>query len=809
MENISALQNSYNNQLTPDVQNKTNNQENFTALDREKLKQDSIEIANKTKENANDNIIFRVLRNIGVKDPKKTLKSLGMSILTIIGVMFVCNKITTPAAKLGNYIDDILTGDNILGRCRNGLVGLFKSAGTAIKDMRKPKFVENVQEALKSPLTPKWNLLRGFENGAKGLFSNTIVETITTGFDKNKDSVLETLTKVLGGDSEKAKKLLTELPEVMISDKMGDFLSKNKLSNEILQKIQEKGVFDSDTEKLVEALKNAFSGKASGKELRNLAKNLEFSEEAIKKLSEKNILAEDTDKLIEFLRGTTAQIAGCKTAADNFNKVKFADKVLEEIAQANGCIKDGIIDRTKLSDTLIDFSNGKFGDGLKYIKMDEGGPFSSWWPANLANSIYKAITKKDSAILQGNLGDSMIKYGAVRGKLAQTMPAKFVQIVPPLVGDQITNFVNDKSGFGVLLCANLIGNYNKLQDTPKEKRVTTAANDVASGSISWLIGMPITYGTIYSLASLSKVQGKDIPSRLIRGIGKIFAFGHDCYGKKGVATAFGNGIENLIKNFKNKNILTAILSIPPQKIASSAKTFDHLGGLKGIAGGLGRFGLALLVISPFVSRKIDALCAKILGKPYDPAEAEKAKQLEEAKNQPVPGLNITQGELLEKMQNNPEVMQKIQNDPELLAKVQNDPKALLDLLEGKENTQESSKNVFNGQTLSPATKNILNNRNQTASAPQASPSAQAYTTPSNSTNKFLSYTETNKIGKKSKDQSDTSSNTNSGQIDHLTYIPSSKGMVKTDSTLSQEQLNEYNAQMERAEKLLKQAEKYI
>ena len=89
-----------------EVVRRLENQENFTAIDSEKLKQDTVELANKTKENANENIIFKTLRKIGVNDPKKTLKSLGLSILTVITVAILGNKLSTPSYKLGNKIDN-------------------------------------------------------------------------------------------------------------------------------------------------------------------------------------------------------------------------------------------------------------------------------------------------------------------------------------------------------------------------------------------------------------------------------------------------------------------------------------------------------------------------------------------------------------------------------------------------------------------------------------------------------------------------------------------------------------------------------
>ncbi len=702
MENISSYQNSQVNNNIPYMQKRMSNQE-FTALDTEKLKKDSVELANKAKENANENFIFKTLRNIGVKEPKKTLKSLAYSVITVVAVAILGNKLTMPANKLGDGIDKVLTGNNIFGKCRSSIIDLLTSGKDNLKKLPVPAFIKNAAKAIKKGSHPRWTIFRGFENGAKGLFSNTITETFTTALKKDRDAVLETLTN----------------------------LFKNKdLAKEYIEKFGERGF-------------------EPGLELTN---------------------------------------------------VKFADQLLQDIAKTNGCINDkGIVDTIKLSGVLENLSSGGLGEGLRNIEMNQGGFTGAWWPANFINKVFKKLWKKEIPALQGNVGDSLIKYGAVRGKTAQTATAKFVKIVPPLVGDQVSNFVNDKSGFGVLLCANLIGNFNNIQDAPtKKQKVQTALNDVASGSISWLAGMPLTYGAVYSLASLRNIEGKGIMTGLTRTVGKFFGMGLD-------------------------------------------KT-TKFGGATGVMGGVMRFALAMFIFHPFILKQISKVTNKIFGKPYDPAEVEKAKQAEEAKNQIIPELNITQGELLEKMQNNPDVMQKIQNDPELLAKVQQDPKFLLELLDGKNENKEPKENVniFNGQPLSPANKNVLSKRNNvpptasnntvsnipsnttnnTANKIPSNTSNIANNIPSNTANNAANNTtpnsSTNSIFKPKENKNNSANNSQIAPgydpekgFDNLTYIPSSEAAPVPESLLSAEQKTKYNAQMEKADRALKRAEKFI
>ena len=528
------------------------------VLNKEKSKQNNQDIVNKTKEHVSENIVFRTLRSSGVNDPKKFLISLIGTIVTVVSVAILGNKLTTPAAKLGNSIDNFLTGDNIIGKLRNGVVDFLQKGKDYIKNLiPTPKFVYNIKNALKNPVKPRWQIARGYENGAKGVFSNTIIETITNAVNHDKQSAISTLSNLLGGNQIKANALV-----------------------------------------------------------RKMAKT---------------------------------------------PNVKFADDLISEIAKANNC--EG--DTEKLRIVFEKLSKGEFGSGLNNINMTHKGilnALGSWWPAEIINKFYKGIHKKDCGYLKGNLGDSLIKYASIRGKLAKTLPAKIVQIIPPLVGDQVSNFVNDKSLFGILLCKNLISNFNILQEAPDDKKIPTALNDAVSGSLSWLVAMPVSYGIVYSLASLGKMQGKGFVTSLLRGVGKIFALGLD-------------------------------------------KT-STLGGLKGIVGGLGRLLLIMGVLQPFIGKKIDSLCSKIFGKPYDPREAQKQKEIEKEMNTIIPELGITQGELLDKLNKNPDLDKILEETPELAGEIQKNPKKLLDVLDGKVNSPKSKQKII----MSPANQKLINKK---------------------------------------------------------------------------------------------------
>ena len=87
MSNVSFGNLSNNQQLSPAIEQRVQSQENFGAVDREKLKQDTVEIAKNTQERVKENFVFRILKNtFGIEDPKKFLISskicLGKSLVS-------------------------------------------------------------------------------------------------------------------------------------------------------------------------------------------------------------------------------------------------------------------------------------------------------------------------------------------------------------------------------------------------------------------------------------------------------------------------------------------------------------------------------------------------------------------------------------------------------------------------------------------------------------------------------------------------------------------------------------------------------
>ena len=189
-------------------------------------------------------------------------------------------------------------------------------------------------------------------------------------------------------------------------------------------------------------------------------------------------------------------------------------------------------------------------------------------------------------------------------------------------------------------------------------------------------------------------------------------------------------------------------------------------------------------ISGIVGKGISGVTSKIFGKPYDRAEAEKQKQIEEQRNTVIPQLGITAGEFEDKIKNNPKALEKVQQDPMLAREIQSNPKLLLDLLDGKE-IKTKPKDVL----ISPLNASIINGKR-----------------PTNVTN---NNNQTNLFDKKTKEsnKNNTKAETGSPQ-DTATYVPSSAFVAK-DQTMSPELTEAYNRMMSESDKILKKAEKYI
>ena len=151
---------------------------------------------------------------------------------------------------------------------------------------------------------------------------------------------------------------------------------------------------------------------------------------------------------------------------------------------------------------------------------------------------------------------------------------------------------------------------------------------------------------------------------------------------------------------------------------------------------------------------------------------------------------------MKKIQANPKAMEDLNKRPELVQLMQKNPKLLIDYLDGKDITKQTQNNTSQSQKvntpISPINKGIIESskRNNTLAqnTPQIAPALQ---------------------NNKKQEQSNDSLQTTKKSPDTATYIPSSEFVVKSSTTLNQEQMTQYNQAMADADKVLRNAEKYI
>ncbi len=643
MNTINFTNNIQSNSLSSEVNKRLENKENFTAINKEQLKQDVAEFQEKAQDHAKENFISQTLKNIAPKDVKKFAISLTATLATVVGLAILGNKSSNKMAQLGLQLDDFLLNQ----KWYQSISGFFKKGKDGIvKTLRKSKTIDNIMDTFKNrPAKAKCDFSRGYGRGFVSIFSLTPVDILKKAFaNMDESKQLESLKKLVG-------------------DKKASIFS------EFLQ------------------------GKS-----KTILDNKDFC-----------------TKLTEAIK-------------ENFNLKSNADLLNFFKALQNG----------KYQNT--DFSE------LINVNMTEKGLGSlagAWWPVNIIDSIGSKISKgKWKNIGRGNLGDSMIKFNVVNGSLAKTAPAKLLQQAITIPTESISNFVNDKSGMGAFLCIPIMSLYNNVQDAPKEKRAATIADDYVGTMGNIAISTPLAYGATYALASLKNLNNKQgFLAKPLKLIGEFFGMGLDRY-KDGVLKTVEKSWRNVIPRY---------------------------------LGGALRFGLIMFAFSPFFSKPIKSAINKIFGKPYDANEAAKEKQLQEQRNTVIPELGITQGELNDKIEANPDAVAKLQKDPMLLREIQKDPKKILDILDGKE-IQTKPKDKL----LSPANLNLTKNTN----------------------NKRELFNDKQQVQQEQQVQSEEYK-----IKDTATYIPSSEFTVKP--TLNDIQIQEYQRLMNDSDKILKKAEKYI
>lgn len=670
-----------------------NNSTNYATVNQNQNTQDSVEIANAQQAPVKEkSAIAEAIENttgIDITNPKQALKVVGVSLAIVIGGMILGNKIAKPSYNFGSLIDDFLKSDkNIVGKGLKAINKVFSPALTSVKNfVTKPKFVQDTIQSIKNPKALRWNFFRGYGNGAKGIFAMTVADT------------LKQATGVV--DINRAKNIIADNPKTIEIIKQA--LADNKISK-----------------------------KAAERALQNTAENLQNAQKTLTAITPKY------ERAVKALGKMVGDDKVDKLLADlvdpSVTNVNVADSFIDLLSKNNGGTPK------ELLKALNKFSEDADLDSLRNIEMD------GWGFVNKLNRISKRLFKKESSMLKGDLIDSTMKYGAIRGKLAETAPAKVVQILPTLLAEQKTSFVNDKSNFGIMLvltsvCPSVV----KMLDPENDKKAKTEAHNLLKDSLSFLVSMPIAMAAVYGLAGL-----KGNSNKVLNGIGTVLSIGLDNHKKL------------------------------PADAGRIAKFINATGGPRGIIGGIERFALVMWFKSK-AEKPISKLCELLFGKPYDKSEQLKKQAQQQQMSQVIPELGISQKELMEKIQKNPQALEKIQNDPEAIKKLQQNPKLLLDVLDGKDINSLNASTSQSNPTMSPSLTSRLNNSGQNFA--------------------------TEKMDKKEQTQAPSASTTpTTSNYDTATYIPSSEYIAKSveydDATISK-----MNSVLAASDKVLEQFEK--
>lgn len=762
-----------NNQIIPELQKRIESQENFTAIDTEKLKQDTVELAKNAKDTAQtkveENFIYKTLRNVfGIQDPKKFLISAGLMIATTLGFAALGNKFNKQIIDFSHNIDDIVKNAPIFKKIGNFTDGIKKNIGDFFNQFDWAKDIKETFAKRKSgpvlgmakTIGPKGQMCYNVSDTAQAIHTNVNSgeafkqakkafggwfnprsRSQALEFIKNteiKDKATNEIFDEFKFNNEKINELVDEWIQTEDSFGIFGFFTKDKKIEAFAQKIaQENGLTSEQTSSLISKLQSISPQARMVKNLGNKIDAAETSKgnKALKEALE--FLIGEDNKDFEYFRNNFMEI---NTDPDRGN---FARKLTDAII--NKHLKEGEnLDDPKVINKILwelKEGTGRFaGEEAKdflQITMNRESFIQRWAPVNGINLLGKKIFKDKwpKNFGKGNLGDALIKFNMADGRLASTTLGRLTQKIPLYTTESISNHVADLSTINLFITVPaLLDLFNTVQEAPKEQKGATLADNFVGSLGQFVFSLPLASAITYGVATLKNLE-KGGP---LKWVGKIV----------------GMGLPTLTKNG----------AIPEPKF------------IKRFAGGAFRFWAIMFLLSPKITSAIEKLVHKTFGKPYNKEEAEKAKQLEEQRKQMIPELGITQGELMDKMEKNPQAMQKLQSDAKLAYTIEQNPKLILDLLDGKEvqYIEPPKSPASQGVILSPANKDRLNNK-----------------TNMNSTN-----------------QNQVNSTNQITATDSATYIPSS-AFVAPKTTMSAQQQGEYDAMMSKADKYLAAAEKYI
>ncbi len=257
------------NSPNPEVKKRLEDKENFTAIDKEKLKQDVAEFQEKAQDHAKENFVSQTTKNLKPKNTKKFIISLAATLATVVGLAVIGNKSSNKMAELGIRVDDFLKNQKWF----NSLGEFFKKGKNKIaKTLKKVPVINNIAETLKKrPAKAKCDLTRGYGRGFVSIFSLTPVDILKKAF-KDPDSQLAALIELVG--KEKAQTFAD-----FLNGKSTQILDNKEFCTKLTEAIKEK--FNLTTKKdLLGFLKNLQKGRHNKTDL-NKFKNIEMKEKGL------------------------------------------------------------------------------------------------------------------------------------------------------------------------------------------------------------------------------------------------------------------------------------------------------------------------------------------------------------------------------------------------------------------------------------------------------------------------------------------------------------------------------------------------
>ncbi len=482
MDKISFKNNVIPNQTnqTPEIQQRMQSQENFGAVDREKLKQDTVELANKTKAGAKENFIFRGLKNFGVEDPKKFLVSCGLTLATIVGFATLGKKSLKTMTNAGINIDEKLANSNIYKKIGGFFADTKSKIGNFFKKSDTIKEASDILSDKTKRVKPKIQLAKGMGQGFSPQFAFAVKDMAEASSIKAQGETFVQLKKLIG-----KKNAIEILNEIGKDETAGLDLLKGLVGDE------------------------AKAGK--------LFKEITDNNAKFKKSLEDLLGKDGAEKFF-------GNFVGFKQASD---PIEFVDELTETIAKN---FNVDLNDKKAFQELLEGIKEGSYkGKDLsvfKEITMDREGLIGGWWPANIAEKAGKKLGLfKEKGFGRGNLGEGLWRYNVSKGKMAKTGLGKLAQNSLLIPGESISNFVCDNAGMNLFLVSTIISLYNNMQDAPKGKKAAVVADDFIGTIGSMAIATPLAFKTTYGLASLSKLEGNGLLKTPLKWIGKFFNMG--------------------------------------------------------------------------------------------------------------------------------------------------------------------------------------------------------------------------------------------------------------------------------------------